>query len=161
MVPSLSRIPLPTLTLSIIALPPNTFQPKWLVVMETNNELIESMNCSKPVSSYPKINHTPHKARKSLKKRQIWADQNGEIARFNNIDAHDLFVPVPRYHTCSSPLLLIQINKCNHTLWKLTRQIYQTEPFLTCIFNAGQKNTSMTSLLNTDRRVLWASGHWR
>ena len=65
--------------------------------MEPNNELNESMIHSETVLTFQKKEkHTPHKARKSLENRQIGADQNEEIAWFINIDARDVYVPVPR-----------------------------------------------------------------
>ena len=57
------------LTLSIIALPPNTLQLKWKFVMETNNKLSESLSCYEPVHPFQrKGNHTPQDNRKYLKK---------------------------------------------------------------------------------------------
>ena len=64
--------------------------------METNNELSESMSRSEPVRPcQQKENHTPHKVRKYLKKRQIGAYPNGEIVLFININARDVYVPYP------------------------------------------------------------------
>ena len=69
-----------TLTLSVIALPTNTFQAEQKVVMEPNNELSELMIRYEPVfPCQKKGNHTPHKSRKYMKNRQIGGDQNGEI----------------------------------------------------------------------------------